>query len=97
MGATGATSAKWKSRTKAGIRKATALPHRIHVWYICQHLGYIDGQCYHIIPYVAYIRILWVWLSVSFARNTTVDVRNGVYPEGAWDLGPSIGWSHSMG
>ena len=23
------------------------------VWYICQHLGYIDGKCYHIyIPYM---------------------------------------------
>ena len=22
--------------------------HRIHVWYICEHLGYIDGKCYHI-------------------------------------------------
>jgi hypothetical protein len=22
--------------------------HRIHVWYICLHLGYTDGKCYHI-------------------------------------------------
>ena len=22
--------------------------HRIHVWYICYHLGYMDGKCYHI-------------------------------------------------
>ena len=33
------------------------LTHRIHVWYICKHLGYIDGKiwdpCYHI--YIAYM------------------------------------------
>ena len=29
------------------------ITHRIHVWYICQHLGYIDGKCNHI--YIAYM------------------------------------------
>ena len=28
-----------------GYRYST---HRIHVWYICWHLGYIDGKCHHI-------------------------------------------------
>ena len=23
--------------------------HKIHVWYICEYLGYIDGECYHIL------------------------------------------------
>jgi len=24
------------------------ISHRIPVWYICSHVGYIDGKCYHI-------------------------------------------------
>ena len=32
------------------------IAHRIHVWYICQHLGYIDGKCHHI----SHTWILWV-------------------------------------
>jgi hypothetical protein len=35
----------WES---LGYRYWTMLAHRIHVWYICYHLGYIDGKCYHI-------------------------------------------------
>ena len=34
-----------------------SLSHRIHVWNICQHWGYIDGKCYHIY----HTWILWVW------------------------------------
>ena len=25
-----------------------SISHRIHVWYICWHWGYMDGKCYHI-------------------------------------------------
>ena len=37
-------------------------PWRIHVCmvYMLTKLGYIDGKCYHIYIYIAYIRSLWV-------------------------------------
>jgi len=28
--------------------QTTNQTHRIHVWHICSHWGYIDGKCYHI-------------------------------------------------
>ena len=39
---------EWSGETTCEIQFVT---HRIHVWYICWHLGYIDGKCCHIYIY----------------------------------------------
>ena len=37
-----------KSAVNRSLHLEKSSTHRIHVWYICQHLGYSDGKCYHI-------------------------------------------------
>ena len=50
-------------------------PHRIHVCYICQHLGYIDGKCYHIYIYIYHTWILWaltllIWFRICIPLSS---------------------------
>ena len=53
---------RWWPPSVWGVILWKSVPsHRIHEWHVCQHLGYIDGKCYHI----WHTWILWV-LSLSW-------------------------------
>ena len=39
---------KWDSHNMFQSSPYIFHTHRIHVWHICSHWGYIDGKCYHI-------------------------------------------------